>query len=587
MSVNYSSQFKTRVSRQVTPQSKPIPGSKQVANSAGGFSWKVTPWQSLERFLILGAEGGTFYVAERELVKQSHDSILTCLKEDGIRAVKMIVDISTDGRAYKNDPAIFALALAAVHGSPETKAEAYAALGRVCRIGTHLFHFAEYVSAMRGWGRGLRKAVASWYDKQPDKLALQVVKYQSRDKWSHRDLLRLSHAKADGPGQGAIFRWVLKGMDGFETKKHEVVRKVHRKVGSEIVMSQYKTPAKKHLPALIGAFEEAKTASESQLVKLITEHNLPREAVPTEKLNSLQVWDALLEGMPLTAMIRNLGKMASIGLLKPLSAASKLVVERLGDQEALQKAHVHPMQILLALKTFASGQGLKGSLTWQPVGKVVEALDAAFYKAFKNVQPCGKPVLLAMDVSGSMDGSVIAGTCLTAREGAAAMALVTAAVEPECEIIAFSAPSTGGYGGMHGGGESGIEQLKITPRMRLDEVVQVMKRVRMGGTDCALPMIWAARNKIEVAGFVTYTDSETWAGAIHPSQALRDYRKQFVQDARGVVVGMCSNGFTIADTNDRWMLDVVGFDANVPSVISNFIRGEAAPAAAKDEAPEL
>ena len=38
------------------------------------------------------------------------------------------------------------------------------------------------------------------------------------------------------------------------------------------------------------------------------------------------------------------------------------------------------------------------------------------------------------------------------------------------------------------------------------------------------------------------------------------------------VVGMTSNGFTLADPNDRGMLDVVGFDSSVPAVISDFVR---------------
>lgn len=119
----------------------------------------------------------------------------------------------------------------------------------------------------------------------------------------------------------------------------------------------------------------------------------------------------------------------------------------------------------------AQGHGEKGNLAWQPVAKIVDALDEAFYATFTNVEPCGKPVLLALDVSGSMDGSRIAGSCLTAREASAAMALVTAATEPDCEIIAFSAPAGGGYGGTHGGGESGITRVAVSPRMRLDDVV--------------------------------------------------------------------------------------------------------------------
>jgi 60 kDa SS-A/Ro ribonucleoprotein len=44
---------------------------------------------------------------------------------------------------------------------------------------------------------------------------------------------------------------------------------------------------------------------------------------------------------------------------------------------------------------------------------------------------------------------MIAGSCISAREASAAMALITAATEPEHEIIAFSA-AAGGHGGMHG-----------------------------------------------------------------------------------------------------------------------------------------
>jgi len=181
----------------------------------------------------------------------------------------------------------------------------------------------------------------------------------------------------------------------------------------------------------------------------------------------------------------------------------------------------------VAQKIYAQGHGDKGALKWSPVSEIVDALDEAFYATFSNVEPCNKPVLLALDVSGSMAGSMVAGSCISAREASAAMALITAATEPEHEIIAFSAPARGceshfpHYGGMHGGGEPGITRVNLSPRMRLAEVIKRIEAIPMGGTDCALPMLWAARNKLNVSGFVTYTDSETWAGNIHPAQALR------------------------------------------------------------------
>ena len=90
MAINYAKLF----NRRVTPQSQPIPGSTQVRNSGGGYSWQVDDWTRFDRFLILGAEGGTYYIAERELVKQNHDAIVRCIKADGVRAVNRIVEIS-------------------------------------------------------------------------------------------------------------------------------------------------------------------------------------------------------------------------------------------------------------------------------------------------------------------------------------------------------------------------------------------------------------------------------------------------------------------------------------------------------------
>lgn len=45
-------------------------------------------------------------------------------------------------------------------------------------------------------------------------------------------------------------------------------------------------------------------------------------------------------------------------------------------------------------------------------------------------------------------------------------------------------------------------------------------------------------------------------------------------DAKLIVVGMQSNGFTIADPEDKGMLDVVGFDSAAPQVMSLFAEGQ-------------
>ena len=71
-------------------------------------------------------------------------------------------------------------------------------------------------------------------------------------------------------------------------------------------------------------------------------------------------------------------------------------------------------------------------------------------------------------------------------------------------------------------------------------------------------------------GDAVYTDSETWAGKIHPKQALDQYRQKMGIPAKVVVVGMTATEFSIADPNDAGMMDVVGFDTAAPNLIRDF-----------------
>ena len=118
-----------------------------------------------------------------------------------------------------------------------------------------------------------------------------------------------------------------------------------------------------------------------------------------------------------------------------------------------------------------------------------------------------------------------------------------------------------------------ISRLSVSPRQRLDDVVRTTSNLPFGGTDCSLPMQKALADKLEVDAFIVLTDSETWAGEIHPIQALKRYRDKTGIAAKLIVVGMTASEVSIADPNDRGSLDVVGFDAATPNLISDFVRG--------------
>ena len=539
------------------PQRAPLEG--QVPNAAGGHAWPVDEWSRLRRFLILGSERGSYYVSEWTLTRQNAKAVEQAIRADGKRAVAEIVAVSAAGRAPKNDPALFALAIAAGADDVETRRAALEALPRVARTGTHLFRFATFVEGFRGWGRSLRRAIARWYAAQgPERLAYQAIKYRQRDGVTHRDLLRLAHparvVSARNPvldlsdEHGRLFEWIVRGGDTSQ------------------------------LPRIVEGFERVQAAaSPSEAADLIREYRLPREALNPEHLTSALVWEALLEEIPMTALVRNLGTMTRVGVLTASSAATKHVLGQLGDAERIRQARLHPIALLAALRTYASGAGVRGRRTWTPLRSVVDALDAAFYSAFGNVEPAGKRLLLALDVSGSMTSGWVAGVPgLTPRDASAALALVTAATEPEYEIVGFFAGNGGFKPGRKrtaGWGEDGLSPLAISPRQRLDDAVKAVSDLPFGGTDAALPMQYAQALEREIDTFVVYTDSETWAGDVHPADALRDYRVASSIDARLVVVGMVSNGFSIAEPADPGMLDVVGFDTATPQLISDFARG--------------
>lgn len=544
-------------SRRRTPQTQPA-DARQRRNSAGGFSFVLDDRARLDRFLILGCDGGTYYVAARELTIANAQCVERCLLADGVGTVEQIARVSEQGRAPKQDPAIFALAIAAGHADASTRAAALEALPRVCRTAAHLFRFVDAVQHFRGWGRGLRRAIARWYvDRDAAALAYQLVKYGQREGWSHRDVLRLAGG-AIGPhslAHAALLRYAVDGMAGFDR-----ARKVRRGVGEAAREVDYGSLAREVLPELVLAVDAlARCTDAGEAVALIRRHRLTHEMVPGRLKQSPEVWSALLEGMPMTAMIRSLAKLTEVGVLAPGSAGTAQVVARLGDAALLRKARVHPLAILTALRIYARGRGHQGKLHWTPVPAIVEALDRAFYSAFATVEPTGKRTLLALDVSGSMGCGEIAGLPgITPAVGAAAMAMLTLVRELEVEVIAFSTQ---------------IRPVALRRGATLEQVTRELAAIPMGGTDCAQPMLWAEQAKRSFDTFVVYTDNETWHGNIHPHEALQRYRDRMAIPAKLGVVGMTATEFSIAKPDDAGMLDVVGFDTAAPAILADFSRG--------------
>ena len=269
-----------------------------------------------------------------------------------------------------------------------------------------------------------------------------------------------------------------------------------------------------------------------------------------------------MEEIPLRAVLRSIGS-----LRESPPELARAVADRLADERAILDAGVHPVELIAALRAYLDERGPHGRGLGRPDAGVVEALDAAFYLAMENVRPTTRRTLVALDVSGSMASPARGMGPLSCREAAATMALVAAATEPEHRFVAFAAEPSSRWIPRW---RRGMCPLVISPVQRLEEVVHLTGWLPFGGTDCALPMLEAARRRWSVDVFVVYTDRETGVGDVHPAEALRRYRERTGIEARLVVVAMASRGFRIADPADRGMLDLVGFDAETPRAIREF-----------------
>lgn len=540
-----------------TPQSQPIPGrTDQVLNAAGGYIFAKDLFTRLEDFLILGTTGGTYYVGQAKLTFDNAQVVFNAIDADGPRAVALAVDVSTGRppRAPRNEPALFTLAAAITRGDLDTRRAARAALPQVARTTNHKAAFFGYWKNLHGkptaggsapkTGRLVRGAFADMFlTDAPDLVAFKACKAAARkttsgEPFALRDLLRIAHPKADSETRRVLFGWIAGNVPD------ETARAV--------------------LPS-VDAFLTAKAVtSPAEAVRVVTERGVPWEFLPDAVLTSPEVWEALIDTVGMTALIRNLARMTRIGALRPMSDATARAAARLTDAGELAKGRIHPLDVFLALRVYGSGCSQPnprvGASFWTPVPQILDALEESYELSFGHVQPSGRRLLVAVDSSGSMSyGGVAIGGSPIGRvyDVACAMAVIMARIERgNVHVIDV---------------DLSVHASRVTARTNLWEVA--MWQPSGGGTDLSLPFSWARSQRLNVDGVLVLTDNETWAGRAHPVQELAAYRAAVNPAARVVVAGMTATGYSIGDPDDPGVLNVAGFDASLPQLVSGFVRG--------------
>lgn len=535
----------------VTPQHEQA-APEQIRNAAGGYTFAVTDEQIVDRFLITGTAGGTYYTSERELTKDTGGRFLDICRGNGQYVVDRVVEISTAGRALRQNPGLFALAAVSALATDDTaRKAAFDAVPAVARTMSTRRQWLAYRLMFGGKGPATERTIRRWFDDADVSwLAYQGVKYGVRNAWSYRDLLMIGRPADHGDAaRKALYRWML-GKDDYATT----------------------APLDGPL-AILAAWDETRSGDVDTIVRRIANPGLPHEAVPSTVKDDPRIWRALIDNdrLPITALIRNLATMTRAGVFAPMTPYASIVASRITSKDRLVKGRVHPMALLLAQATYASGGSAVTGKSWEPVQRLVDALNAAFYDAFATVEPTNQRILVAVDVSPSMANAPVAGSSLSCAGAAAALSLIFAKTEPNAHLVCFSSEGGGAYG--YRRGNVALRPLPVSPHMRLEHAVAATQGLSWGGTDVALPMVWATQQRLPVDCFVILTDNETWAGHIHPHEALRDYRRQSGLPSSLVVCSMTATGATVADPADPRQIDVAGLDANIGRLVAEFARG--------------
>ena len=464
----------------------------QVPNNAGGFVWQISDQEQVLRYLVIGSEGGNFYQTPQQVSSQCASCVLRMTRTPA--NFKWLVDtirqVSIEGRAAKQESTLLALATAIVFApTPAAKSQALAIVNDCVRILTHMYMLMGYIKLFSkaghpnlaaaaaastsaaapvtgsGIGRGIRRVFGEYfYSRTGIEIANLVTKYQNREGWTIKDVLTLIHIdpkkmKDDG-GRLAIEN-IFKTKEDFAPILAAAPTTTEPTKTLLSAIKEIHTIVERPLQPSASASNYQTTGELDRIVHLINQVGLCREQLPSQLFKHRKIWEALLlskgangkgKGMPLTALIRNLGKLSTteIGIITPGGVSSssysssssasntswggvtptKHICDRITDAHDIKRTRIHPYTILVAMLTYQKGQGDKGSLTWTPNPNVISALDKAFKLAFQNVTPTGKRIKIALDVSGSMSSAYCTGSpIVSCATGSVAMMMMTLWVE--------------------------------------------------------------------------------------------------------------------------------------------------------------
>jgi len=201
----------------------------QVLNCSGGYVWKLTAIEHVNRYLVLGGakDMGNYYKQADDVSHECALSVLQMIRSPDpsqfVQLCDLLKAVSLGGRAPKQEPVLLSVAAAIVFAKNAQEKEIAFETAKACiRIPTHMFMLAGFVRDLsmakpqnkgKGWGSGFRRTMAHYYISHTGRdLAFHMTKYQNREGWTHADMIRMLHinpATLSDDGARLMFDYVM------------------------------------------------------------------------------------------------------------------------------------------------------------------------------------------------------------------------------------------------------------------------------------------------------------------------------------------------------------------------------------------
>ena len=431
-------------------------------NEAGGPAYALPPKHALAQLAAPGCFNGTFY-SEAEDQLETLRALIAQLNDNAYLA-KLAV-YSRERSFMKDMPAALVLSLATRDTSLMQKVfDRVIDNGRVLRTLFQMIRSGQF--GRKSLSGSLQRAFQRWLN------AASVEKLLSAsigNDPSLRDILRLARPTPIDNQRRALFGWltdkaVAKWLPATEADLPEQAR--------DLI-----------------AFRRAGTA-EAQ-VEILSRLNA-RWDLLADTARGTAAWTAITRNMGPQALRMNLNTLTRHGVFADDQMVD-YVARRIADADEIHRSRQFPYQFLAAYL----------NVTDDVPKKIKAALQRAAEIACGNVPELPGPVIIGLDVSGSMQSAV------TGRRGRGATskmrcvdvaALFAAAIlrrNPESIVIPFD---TRAY------------DARVDPCDSILSLAERLAKYGGGGTDCSLPLAKANRSyrHRKFAGCILVSDTESW-----------------------------------------------------------------------------